>query len=88
MKSWLEVQVPEWRALFNAIFSLVIVVICMITYVKTRAIIPVLLAGVGGVVGIVIANNSSWFQQRLEQDLNGAPGRIAVAVLRSRLGLA
>ena len=87
MRVWLQGEVAEWRVLINAMFALVVVVICMVTYVKTRALIPVLMAGVGGVVGIVIANNSSWMQGKLEQDLNGAPVRIGVAVFRARLGL-
>ena len=88
MRTWLTGEVAEWKVLINAVFAMAVVVICMVTYVKTRALIPVLIAGVSGVVGIVIANNSSWMQTRLEQDLNGAPVRIGTALVRSRLGLA
>ena len=88
MNNWINTEISQWTVTINLLFGLAVGVICWITYVKTRALIPVILAGVAGVIGIVIANNSEWMQQRVEEDLNGAPLRLGAAVLRARLGLA
>lgn len=67
---------PQIRALLLTAFGVVIVGMVLVTYAKTRALVPTLAVGITGVAGLWLANNYLLVESYVDQDL----GSVVVVV--------
>lgn len=79
MTQWLTQEILKLQQVAEGGVVLLVILVVIATYAKTKAIVPTLGALVFGFVVIWAVHNTGWFETRIGQEFNGLAPTLVLA---------